>query len=61
MTFAPTNSVFKLGVQWETADFICTNLSCQRVTDGYGNYVSKLKKENEQLKEEIQALRLGAA
>ena len=45
--------VHLIGVQWETADYICTNPKCQRVTDGYGNYVSNLKKENEQLKEAL--------
>lgn len=51
--FSKTNlrrkDVHLIGVQWETADFICTNPECQRVTDGYGNYVSNLKKENERL------------
>lgn len=45
---------FKIhGVIWETADFICTNQSCQHVTNGYGNYVTRLKKENETLKLKI--------
>ena len=39
-----------LGVLWETADFICLNESCRHVTNGYGNYVTDLKKENERLK-----------
>lgn len=39
------------GVLWETADFICTK--CRHVENGYGNYVSNLKKENERLKEII--------
>lgn len=38
------------GVLWETADFICTNEACRHITDGYGNYVTRLKKENEKLK-----------
>ncbi len=37
-----------MGVLWETGDFIC-NL-CGHVTDGYGNYVTNLRKENEKLK-----------
>jgi hypothetical protein len=39
-----------LGVLWETADYICTNESCRHITNGYGNYVTNLKKENERLK-----------
>lgn len=42
-----------LGVNWETFDFICTNESCRYVTDGYGNYVTNLKKENERLKNSL--------
>lgn len=38
------------GVLWETADFLCTNENCGHITDGYGNYVTNLKKENERLK-----------
>lgn len=39
-----------LGVLWETADHICTNPECRSVIDGYGNYVTGLKKEVERLK-----------
>ena len=39
------------GVLWETADFICNK--CNYVTNGYGNYVTNLKKENERLKEQL--------
>jgi hypothetical protein len=39
-----------MGVLWETADFICTNPECGKVVDGYGNYVTNLKKEVERLK-----------
>ncbi len=39
-----------LGALWETADFICSNPECRHVTDGYGTYVSNLKKEVERLK-----------
>lgn len=35
--------VFMLGVNWETVDFICGNPKCGRVTDGYGNYVTRLE------------------
>ena len=45
--------VYLLGVNWETADFICTNPKCGVVRDGYGNYVSKLEKEVKRLKEEL--------
>jgi len=41
------------GVLWETADFICTNSACNHVTNGYGNYVTNLKKENEILKRNL--------
>lgn len=44
------------GVLWETADFLCTNDECRHVTDGYGNYVTNLKKENERLKTELATL-----
>ena len=37
-------------VLWETADFICTNPKCGKVLNGYGNYVTNLKKEVERLK-----------
>ena len=39
-----------MGVLWETADFICTNPHCGNVLNGYGNYVTNLKKEVERLK-----------
>ena len=39
-----------MGVMWETADFICTNPKCGKVLDGYGNYVTNLKKEVERLR-----------
>ena len=42
-----------MGVLWETADFICTNSKCGHVRDGYGNYVSNLKRENERLKSKL--------
>lgn len=42
--------VHLMGVLWETADFICTNEDCQCVTNGYGNYVTRLKQEVERLK-----------
>ena len=42
--------MYLMGVLWETADFICTNPECRKVLDGYGNYVTNLKKEVERLK-----------
>jgi hypothetical protein len=44
------------GTLWETCDFICGSPECGRVTGGYGNYVTNLKKENEQLKARIAEL-----
>lgn len=43
------------GVLWETADFICTSSECGHVTNGYGNYVTNLKKRNEGLEAAVQA------
>jgi len=43
--------VYLMGVLWETADHICDNPDCRHVLDGYGNYVTKLKKENERMQE----------
>ena len=42
-----------LGVNWETADYICTNVKCRHVLDGYGNYVSNLEKEVKKLRAQI--------
>ncbi|MCY1367803.1 hypothetical protein D9M69_547510 [compost metagenome] len=42
-----------MGVLWETMDFICGNEKCQRVTDGYGNYVTNLKKRVEELEAKL--------
>ncbi|NTX18036.1 hypothetical protein [Burkholderia cepacia] len=44
------------GVLWETADFICTNEKCGHVQDGYGNYVTKLKKAAEKLEARVAEL-----
>jgi hypothetical protein len=44
------------GVLWETADFICTNEKCGHATDGYGNYLTNLKKENERLAARVKEL-----
>lgn len=45
--------VYIIGVLWETADFICTNTKCNTVFNGYGNYVSNMKKELEELKSKL--------
>ena len=49
--------VYLMGVLWETADFICTNFECRTVTDGYGNYVSRLKKDHDALRKELKVAR----
>lgn len=36
------------GVLWETMDLICED--CNRVEDAYGNYVTRLEKENAELR-----------
>ena len=50
--------VHLMGVLWETMDTICTSEKCQHITDGYGNYVTNLKKENERLKKENERLKI---
>lgn len=47
--------VYLQGVNWETFDFICMNPKCCNTTNAYGNYVSKLEKENKELKERLKA------
>ena len=55
--FSKTNlrrrDVYLLGVNWETADTICKN--CGTVVHAYGNYVSRLEKENTRLRAELAA------
>jgi len=46
--------VYLLGVLWETADHLCTNDQCRHVTDGYGNYVTGLKKRVEELEKQLE-------
>mgnify|MGYP000704705494 CR=1 FL=1 len=46
--------VWLMGVNWETADYICTNDMCRHVTNGYGNYVTRLKNEREGLIEKAE-------
>ena len=42
--------VYLMGVNWETADYICTNQKCGKVFNGYGNYVTRLEKEVDRLR-----------
>lgn len=51
-----SKDVYFMGVLWETTDFICGNEKCRRVSKGYGNYVTNLKAENEQLKKRVKEL-----
>lgn len=48
-----------IGVLWETADFICENTKCRHVLNGYGNYVTELKKEVERLRSLVSKGNLG--
>lgn len=43
------------GVLWETFEFICNK--CHYIEQAYGNYVTNLKKENEELKKEIEKIK----
>ncbi len=52
--------VYLMGVLWETMDIICTNPKCSHVVDGYGNYVTNLKKEVERLKEKYEKEKLDS-
>ena len=45
-----SKEVYSMGTLRETADFICTNDKCQHVENGYGNYVTRLKKEVERMR-----------
>lgn len=44
-----SKDVYFMAVLWETADFICTNVECQYIHTRYGNYVTRLAKENKHL------------
>jgi hypothetical protein len=45
-----SKEVYLMGVLWETADYICAEPNCGRlVLDGYGNYVTNLKKRVKEL------------
>lgn len=46
--------VYLQGVLWETCDFICS--ACGWASDHYGNYVTRLARENIELKAELLAL-----
>ncbi len=43
-------------VNWETADFICENVNCGHITDGYGNYFTRLERENKELRMKVAVL-----
>lgn len=47
--------VHLMGVLWETADYICENPECRHVTNGYGNYVTNLEKDNKVLRAALAA------
>jgi hypothetical protein len=51
-----SKNVHLQGVLWETTDFICESKDCARITNGYGNYVSKLKERVDELEAQISAL-----
>lgn len=53
-----SKEVYLMGVNWETADLICENQDCQHITDGYGNYVTKLEKANMALVAELTTLKV---
>lgn len=48
--------VYLLGVNWETADFICERPTCGHVTPGYGNYVTRMEREVAELQAQLAAL-----
>lgn len=48
-----SKEVYLMGVLWETADYICIEPNCGRVLDGYGNYVTGLKKRVKELEDTI--------
>lgn len=45
--------VYLQGVNWETADHLCNKCNVL-VYGGYGNYVTNLKKENDELKKRLE-------
>jgi hypothetical protein len=47
------NDVQIISANWETTDFICGNPDCGRVSDGYGNYVTKLERRVKELEAQI--------
>lgn len=49
-----SKDVYLMGVNWETADFICCD--CGTVRDGYGNYVTSLRTTNAEQAERIKQL-----
>ena len=55
-----SKEVYLMGVLWETADHICNNPKCGHVTNGYGNYVTNLKKRVESAEAELAKLKKKA-
>ena len=51
-----SKEVYLMGVLWETADYICAEPKCGRVLDGYGNYVTGLKKRVKELESRLAEL-----
>lgn len=47
--------VYFMGVLWETEDLMCVNPKCGWHMNGYGNYVTNLKKQVNDAKESIAA------
>lgn len=47
--------VYLMGVNWETMDFVCGNPECARVTDGFGNYVTRLESQAGKLADALRA------
>ena len=55
-----SKEVYLMGVLWETADYICVEPNCGRVLDGYGNYVTGLKKRVKELEARLAEFELNA-
>ncbi|UUZ75460.1 hypothetical protein LP414_27475 [Polaromonas sp. P1(28)-13] len=50
------SDVYLTGVMWETTDILCASEACGHVTDGYGNYVTRLAAEVKTQAAQIEAL-----
>ena len=49
-----SKDVWLTHVNWETANYTCTNSKCSHVTLGYGNYVTNLEAKYAKLLEEVE-------